>query len=161
MALNRFAGREQRAIIRTLVLEVTADYSRVDTVASGFDADIHFGEYIQKDMIAVRVSKDYRAAMVLTTCSAINASTSGMGPPACTDGSSTRQEIPVRCGKRPLIVDDVETMVRAIDGIGLAFVSDERVSTTGGGVSNRRSFQKYTAIAAALSRVWAARVSRV
>ena len=28
----------------------------------------------------------------------------------------------------PLIVDDVETMVRAaIDGVGLAFVSDERV----------------------------------
>src|SRR2546428_9696383 len=47
-----------------VVLEVTADDSRVDIVAGGFDAGIHFGEYIQKDMIAVRVSKDHRAAIV-------------------------------------------------------------------------------------------------
>jgi DNA-binding transcriptional LysR family regulator len=47
-----------------VVLEVTADDSRMDIVAGGFDAGIHFGEYIQKDMIAVRVSKDHRAAIV-------------------------------------------------------------------------------------------------
>src|SRR5436190_15177152 len=47
-----------------VVLDVTADDSRMDIVAGGFDAGIHFGEYIQKDMIAVRVSKDHRAAIV-------------------------------------------------------------------------------------------------
>src|SRR5215471_20885059 len=36
----------------------------MDIVAGGFDAGIHFGEYIQKDMIAVRVSRDHRAAIV-------------------------------------------------------------------------------------------------
>ena|SRR5581483_9899006 len=44
-----------------VLLEVTADDRRIDIVAGGFDAGIHFGEYIQKDMIAVRVSKDHRA----------------------------------------------------------------------------------------------------
>lgn len=126
-----------------VVLDITADDSRLDIVAGGFDAGIHFGEYIQKDMIAVRVSKDHRAAIV--------------GAPAYFK-SHTKPKTPHdllkhRCinfrhgtagvyrwefdkGKKslsvavsgPLIVDDVETVVRAaIDGIGLAFVSDERV----------------------------------
>src|SRR5512143_1304123 len=47
-----------------VVLEVTTDNSRVDLVAAGFDAGIEIGEFIQKDMVAVRVSKDLRAAIV-------------------------------------------------------------------------------------------------
>lgn len=47
-----------------VVLDVTADDRRMDIVAGGFDAGIHFGEYIEKDMIAVRVSGDHRAAIV-------------------------------------------------------------------------------------------------
>jgi DNA-binding transcriptional LysR family regulator len=46
-----------------VVLDITADDTRLDIVAGGFDG-IQFGEYIQKDMIAVRVSKDFRAAIV-------------------------------------------------------------------------------------------------
>ena len=127
-----------------VVLEVTADDSRMDIVAGGFDAGIHFGEYIQKDMIAVRVSKDHRAAIV--------------GAPAyfkshpkpktphdllrhkCINfrhGSAGVYRWEFDKGKKslsvavngPLIVDDVETLIRAaIDGTGLAFVSDERVA---------------------------------
>src|SRR3954469_11945396 len=47
-----------------ILLDVTTDDSRMDIVSGGFDAGIHFGEYIEKDMIAVRVSKDHRAAIV-------------------------------------------------------------------------------------------------
>jgi DNA-binding transcriptional LysR family regulator len=47
-----------------IVLDVTTDESPMDIVAGGYDAGIHFGEYIQKDMIAVRVSGDQRAAIV-------------------------------------------------------------------------------------------------
>jgi DNA-binding transcriptional LysR family regulator len=47
-----------------ITLEVTTDDSRMDIVAGGFDAGIHFGEYIEKDMIAVRVSPDQRPAIV-------------------------------------------------------------------------------------------------
>ena len=127
-----------------IVLDITADDSRVDIVAGGFDAGIHFGEYIQKDMIAVRVSKDHRAAIV--------------GAPAyfkshpkpkmphdllkhrCINfrhGASGVYRWEFEKGKKslsvavngPLIVDDVEILIRAaMDGIGLAFVSDERVA---------------------------------
>src|SRR5438067_13104778 len=47
-----------------VVLDVTTDDSRMDIVEAGFDAGIHFGEYIEKDMIAVRVSQDQRPAIV-------------------------------------------------------------------------------------------------
>jgi DNA-binding transcriptional LysR family regulator len=50
--------------IPTSCSNITADDSRLEIVAGGFDAGIQFGEYIQKDMIAVRVSKDLRAAVV-------------------------------------------------------------------------------------------------
>ena len=36
----------------------------VDIVAGEFDAGIQLGEYIQKDMIAVRVTRDLRLAVV-------------------------------------------------------------------------------------------------
>jgi len=51
-----------------VVLEITADESRMDIVEGGYDTGIHFGEYIQKDMIAVRVSGDQRAAIVGGLC---------------------------------------------------------------------------------------------
>src|SRR5204863_5233634 len=120
-----------------IVLDITADDSRLDIVAGGFDAGIHFGEYIQKEMIAVRVSKDHRAAIV--------------GAPAyfeshpkpktphdllshkCVNfrhGSAGVYRWEFDKGKKslsvavngPLIVDDVDTLVRAaIDCVGLAF----------------------------------------
>jgi DNA-binding transcriptional LysR family regulator len=127
-----------------VVLDITADDSRLDIVAGGFDAGIHFGEYIQKDMIAVRVSEDHRAAIVgspeyfkehpkpktphdLLHHKCIN----------FRHGSAGLYRWEFDKGKKslsvavngPLIVDDVETLIRAaIDGVGLAFVSDERVA---------------------------------
>ena len=127
-----------------VVLDITANDSRLDIVAGGFDAGIHFGEYIQKDMIAVRVSKDHRAAIV--------------GAPAYFEAhpkpKTPHDLLKHRCinfrhgnagvyrwefdkGKKslsvavngPLIVDDVEIVIRAaIDGIGLAFVGEDKVA---------------------------------
>jgi DNA-binding transcriptional LysR family regulator len=127
-----------------VVLDITADDSRLDIVAGGFDAGIHFGEYIQKDMIAVRVSQDHRAAIVGTP----EYFKSHPKPKTPHDllkhrcinfrhGSAGLYRWEFDKGKKslsvavhgPLIVDDVETLVRAaIDGVGLAFVSDERVA---------------------------------
>jgi DNA-binding transcriptional LysR family regulator len=126
-----------------VVLDITADDSRLDIVAGGFDAGIHFGEYIQKDMIAVRVSKDHRAAIVGSP----SYFKSHLKPKTPHDllqhrcinfrhGSAGVYRWEFEKGKKslsvavngPLVVDDVETLVRAaIDGVGLAFVSDERV----------------------------------
>ena len=127
-----------------IVLDVAADDSRIDIVAGGFDAGIQFGEFIEKDMIAVRVSKDHRAAIV--------------GSPAYFEPrikpKSPRDLLSHQCinfrhgsagvyrwefdkGKKslsvavngPLIVDDVEIVIRAaIDGIGLAFMSEEHAA---------------------------------
>ena len=128
-----------------IVLDVTADDNRMDIVAGGFDAGIHYGEYIQKDMIAVRVSHDHRPAIV--------------GSPTYFRSRSKpktpRDLINHRCinfrhgsaglyrwefekGKKslsvavsgPLIVDDIEIMLRAaIDGVGLAYFSQEHVAS--------------------------------
>jgi DNA-binding transcriptional LysR family regulator len=127
-----------------VVLDITADDSRIDIVAGGFDAGIHFGEYIQKDMIAVRVSKDHRAAIVASP-SYFKSHPKPKTPHdllkhRCINfrhGSAGVYRWEFDKGKKslsvavngPLIVDDVETLVRAaIDGVGLAFVSNERVT---------------------------------
>jgi DNA-binding transcriptional LysR family regulator len=113
----------------------------MDIVARGFDAGIHFGEYIEKDMIAVRVSPDHRPAIV--------------GSPAYFRSHpaprSPRDLVQHRCinfrhgsaglyrwefekGKKslsvavngPLIVDDVALVLQAaVDGVGLAYLGED------------------------------------
>jgi DNA-binding transcriptional LysR family regulator len=46
-----------------IVLDLTISSSRVDIVADGYDAGIQIGEFVQRDMIAVRVSDDLRLAV--------------------------------------------------------------------------------------------------
>ena len=124
-----------------VVLDVTADDSRMDIVAGGFDAGIHYGEFIQKDMVAVRVSKDHRAAIVAAPgyfkanpkpknphdllshrCINFRHGTAGLYRWEFDKG---RKSLSVAVNG-PLIVDDVEILLRAaIDGVGLAFVSEE------------------------------------
>src|SRR6201996_5749399 len=45
-----------------IVLEVTTSNNPVDLVAGEYDAGIQLGEFIQRDMIAVRVTKEMRLA---------------------------------------------------------------------------------------------------
>lgn len=127
-----------------IVLDVTTDDSRRNIVAEGFDAGIHFGEYIEKDMIAVRVSPDHRAAIV--------------GSPAYFEShpkpKAPRDLLQHRCinfrhgsaglyrwefekGKKslsvgvsgPLIVDDLELVIRgAMEGVGLAFMAEQEIN---------------------------------
>lgn len=47
-----------------IVLEISTSNDPVDLVAQEYDAGIQIGEFIQRDMIAVRVSKDLRLAVV-------------------------------------------------------------------------------------------------
>jgi DNA-binding transcriptional LysR family regulator len=46
-----------------IVLDITTSSDRVDIVADGYDAGIQIGEFVQRDMIAVRVSDDLRLAV--------------------------------------------------------------------------------------------------
>lgn len=124
-----------------ILLDVTTDDSRMDIVAGGFDAGIHFGEYIEKDMIALRVSPDHRPAIVGSPAYF----ESHPKPRAPRDlirhqcinfrhGSAGLYRWEFEKGKKslsvavngPLIVDDVELVIRAaIDSVGLAFVGDD------------------------------------
>ena len=125
-----------------VVLDITADESRLDIVAGGFDAGIHFGEYIQKDMIAVRVSGDQRAAIVgsplyfksnpmpkaprdLPNHRCINYRHGAGSEIYRWEFDKGKKSLSVAVSG-PLIVDDVELLVHAaLDGLGLAFVSEE------------------------------------
>jgi DNA-binding transcriptional LysR family regulator len=127
-----------------VLLDVTTDDSRMDIVAGGFDAGIHFGEYIEKDMIAVRVSPDLRPAIV--------------GSPTYFQShpkpKSPRDLVRHRCinfrhgdaglyrwefekGKTslsvavsgPLIADDLHLVIRAaLDDVGLAYMGDDKAA---------------------------------
>jgi DNA-binding transcriptional LysR family regulator len=124
-----------------ITLEVTTDDSRMDIVAGGFDAGIHFGEYIEKDMIAVRVSPDQRPAIVgspsyfeshakprsprdLIRHRCINFRHGSAGVYRW-ELEKARKSLSVAVNG-PLIVDDLELVISAaVDGIGLAYMSEE------------------------------------
>jgi DNA-binding transcriptional LysR family regulator len=127
-----------------ILLDVTTDDSRMDIVAEGFDAGIHFGEYIEKDMIAVRLSPDQRPAIVSSP-----EYVKSHGRP-----KSPRDLLGHRCinfrhgdaglyrwefekGKKslsvavngPLIVDDLDLVIRAVlEGVGFAYMSEEKAA---------------------------------
>jgi DNA-binding transcriptional LysR family regulator len=127
-----------------VVLDVTTEESRVDLVAGGYDAGIHYGEFIEQDMVAIRVSPDHRPAIV--------------GAPGYFESHPTpkspRDLVKHRCinfrhgtdevyrwefekGTQsvtvavdgPLVVDDVELVLRAaLDSVGLAYVGEDRAA---------------------------------
>jgi DNA-binding transcriptional LysR family regulator len=127
-----------------IVLDVTTDDSRRDIVADGFDAGIHFGEYIEKDMIAVRVSPDHRPAIVGSP----NYFKSHPKPKEPRDllqhscmnfrhGSAGLYRWEFEKGKKtlsvavngPLIVDDLQLVIQgALEGLGLAFMAEHDVA---------------------------------
>jgi DNA-binding transcriptional LysR family regulator len=47
-----------------VILEVTVDDTPVDIVSAAFDAGIRHGEHLAQDMVAVRISSNYRSALV-------------------------------------------------------------------------------------------------
>lgn len=127
-----------------VVLDITTDDSRVDLVAAGFDAGIQFGEFIEQDMTAVRVSPDHRPAIVgspryfqshsrpktprdLLRHRCINFRHGSAGVYRW-EFDKGKQSLTVAVNG-PLVVDDVEVMTRAaIDGVGLAFMTEEHAS---------------------------------
>ena len=128
-----------------VVLDVTSADDRGDLVAGRFDAGIHLGEFLKRDMVAVKVTREQRAAIVAAPTyfdshpkpkiprdlTAHRCLCYRMGA----DGPVYRWEFEKR-GKPvtvsvsgPLIVTDVEFMIRAaLDGVGLAFTLEEYVA---------------------------------
>ena len=127
-----------------VVLDITTGLTRMDLVAAGFDAGIHLGEFIARDMVAVRVSRDQRPAIVgspayfalhpkpkspqdLTDHRCINFRHGSAGIYRW-EFDKGDQSLTVAVNG-PLIVDDAELMIRAaIDGVGLSFAIEDRVA---------------------------------
>ncbi len=127
-----------------VVLDVTSDEARVDLVAAGFDAGIHLGEFIERDMVAIRASQDLRPAIVASPryfeshskpisprdllshrCINVRHGSDGVYRWEFDKG---KQSLTVAVNG-PLIVDDVQLSIRAaIDGVGLAFADEDRVA---------------------------------
>jgi len=128
-----------------VVLDVTTtNEMRLDLVAGHFDAGIHLGEFIERDMIAVRVSADQRAAIVgapayfeshpkpksprdLTKHQCLNFR-HGADETYRWEFDKGKQSLVVAVDG-PLIVDDVQLLIRAaIDGVGLTFLMEEQAA---------------------------------
>jgi DNA-binding transcriptional LysR family regulator len=128
-----------------VILDVTTTSEmRLDLVAGHFDAGIHLGEFIERDMIAVRVSADQRAAIVaspgyfavhakpksprdLTRHRCLNFR-HGAGEIYRWEFDKGQQSLTVAV-HGPLIVNDVDLVVRAaLDGVGLAYLGEDRAA---------------------------------
>jgi DNA-binding transcriptional LysR family regulator len=128
-----------------VVLDVTTtNEMRLDLVAGHFDAGIHLGEFIERDMIAVRVSADQRAAIVgapeyfkahpkpksphdLTNHRCLNFR-HGADETYRWEFDKGKQSLAVAVDG-PLVVDDVQLLIRAaIDGVGLTFLMEEHAA---------------------------------
>ncbi len=129
-----------------VVLDITTeDDSRRDLIAARFDAGIHLGEFLQRDMVAVKVSGEQRAAIVaapsyfdsrpkpatprdLTAHRCIRYRMGSGGPVYRWEFEKRGKSITVSVSG-PLVVNDVELTLRAaLDGVGLAFALEEHVA---------------------------------
>jgi DNA-binding transcriptional LysR family regulator len=128
-----------------IVLDVTTTQEgRTELVDAGFDAGIHLGESIQRDMVTVRVSRDHRLAVVgspeyfashskpksphdLPSHRCINLRGGSAGPYRWEFEKNGKAVVVAVSG--PLVVDDADLMVRAaVDGLGLTFSFEEYVA---------------------------------
>ncbi|MVT77046.1 LysR family transcriptional regulator [Bradyrhizobium cajani] len=133
-----------------IVLDVVTVTGPVDLVAGEFDAGIQLGEYIQKDMIAVRVTPDLRLAVVGSpryfASRRIPQKPTDLGDHRCITlrlpGGPYRWEF--ERGRKsvtisvngPLVIDDTHLVIEAaLAGVGLGLVYEEQVA---GDIAKRR-----------------------
>ncbi len=127
-----------------ILLEVTTDDSRMDIVQAGFDAGIQIGEYIQKDMVAVRVSPDITPAIVASPAyllaHGIPKHPRDLVQHVCINyrhGNAPVYKWEFERGKKeiavavhgPLVVDNGGLVLQAaLQGVGLAYVPEGAVT---------------------------------
>jgi DNA-binding transcriptional LysR family regulator len=128
-----------------IVLEVTSSNDPVDLVAGGYDAGVQIGEFIQRDMIAVRVSKDLRLAVVGSPeyfkSHKIPRTPRELKDHACIGFrfSSGIYRWEFERGRKPLTVnpqgpatfDDPDLVIQAVlNGLGIGTAMEERLAET-------------------------------
>jgi len=125
-------------------LEITTDDSRVDLVSAGYDAGIQFGEYIAQDMVAVRVSPDLRSAIVAAPVY-FDSHPRPTSPRDVLNHQCIRfrhrgegvykwefdkgDESLAIAVQGSLLLDELDLVIHAaLDGAGLAWVAEDRIS---------------------------------
>jgi DNA-binding transcriptional LysR family regulator len=123
-------------------LELYVDYGFTNVVEERFDAGIRLGEAISQDMIAVRISRDWRLALVatpgycarrpppatpyqLTEHSCINIRHRPSGAVYAWEFERDGQAFTVR-GEGPLVFNSIMHVLNsALDGLGIGYVPEE------------------------------------
>ena len=133
-----------------IVLDVVTVTGPVDLVAGEFDAGIQLGEYIQKDMIAVRITPELRLAVVGSPryfasrripekpkdlsehrCITLRLA----GGPYRWEFEQGRKSVTINVNG-PLIIDDTHLVIQAaLAGVGIGIAYEEQVA---GYVAQRR-----------------------
>ena len=145
MALSPKLARFSRDYPDVVLDITTEDDSRRDLVAGRFDAGIHLGEFLQRDMVAVKVTGEQRAAIVgapayfeshpkpktprdLTAHRCIRYRMGAGGPVYRWEFEKRGRPVTVSV-TGPLVVNDVDLTLRAaLDGVGLAFALEEHAA---------------------------------
>ncbi|MRW92523.1 LysR family transcriptional regulator [Duganella sp. FT80W] len=124
--------------------EISTDYRMVDIVEQRFDAGVRLGEYIAKDMIAVRIGPDLRMTVVgspayfarhpkptkpqdLTAHNCINIRLPTLGGLLPWEFKKGTREVNAKVDGT-LVFNGVQQVLTAVlDGMGLAYVLEEAV----------------------------------
>jgi len=126
-------------------VEINTDYRMVDIVEQRFDAGVRLGEYIAKDMIAVRIGPDVRMAVVgtpdyfarrpppqkpqdLTEHDCINVRLPTHGGLLPWDFKKGTNELNVRVEGTLIFNGFPQILKAALTGLGLAFTLEEVVA---------------------------------
>jgi DNA-binding transcriptional LysR family regulator len=128
-----------------IVLDITSeDDTRGDLVAGRYDAGIHLGEFLHRDMTAVRVTGPQRAAVVaapryfathprpktpqeLTAHRCLQYRMGTNGPVYRWEFEKRGKAVTVATSG-PVTVSDAQFMIRAaLDGVGLAYILEDYV----------------------------------
>lgn len=124
-----------------ITLELFVDYGFTNVVEERFDAGIRLGEAISKDMIAARISPDWRLAVVgspayfercpppatpheLTQHACVNIRHRPSGAIYAWEFEKDGQAFTVKCDGQLVFNSIMHMMNGAIDGIGLAYVPE-------------------------------------
>jgi DNA-binding transcriptional LysR family regulator len=126
-----------------IVLDVVTVTGPVDLVAGEFDAGIQLGEYIQKDMIAVPVTRELRLAVVGSTRYFASRSIPQKpkdlsehrcltlrlpGGPYRWEFAQGRKSVTINVNG-PLVIDDTHLVIQAaLAGAGLGLAYEEQVT---------------------------------
>lgn len=126
-----------------IVLDVVTATGPIDLVAGEFDAGIQLGEYIQKDMVAVRVTSDLRLAVVASplylSSRQIPQTPSDLSDHRCItlrlaggpyrwEFEKARKSITIT-PNGPLVIDETHLVIQAaLAGVGVGLAYEEQVA---------------------------------